>query len=204
MYSHLARHWAEIDYSVVDVEGNGQTPQEIIEIAVIQIQKGVVQRDPQVWLIKPNKIVTPQATSLHGISNEDLHSSPSFEDISKELLVFLEGRVIIGHNVSVDVRLISEKLPLWVPPETLDTLKMARHVFPGLASYSLDALCNAVAIQPPDRKSHRADSDAAVTADLFLHMARRLDSRGNSSLMRLIELAGTTSSAGRERQQGLF
>ena len=42
MYSHLACHWAEIDFSVVDVEGNGQIPLEIIEIAVVQIQKGVV------------------------------------------------------------------------------------------------------------------------------------------------------------------
>lgn len=204
MYSHLARHWAEIDFSVVDVEGNGQIPLEIIEIAVVQIQKGIVQGSPQVWLVKPNKPVTQQATLLHGITNENLSGRPSFEGISKELLLHLEGRVIIGHNVSVDMRLIGEKLPQWVLSETLDTLKIARHVFPRQVSYSLEALCKAMGIQPSDRRSHRADSDAAVTAELFLDMARRLDQDGKLSLMRLIEIAGTTNSPGRDGQQGLF
>lgn len=204
MYSHLSRHWAEIDFSVVDVEGNGQIPLEIIEIAVVQIQKGVIQGSPQAWLVKPDKPVTQQATLLHGITNEDLSSRSSFEGISKELLFHLEGRVIIGHNVSVDVRLIGEKLPQWIPPETLDTLKMARHVFPGQTSYSLDALCKAMGIQPADRHSHRANSDAAVTAELFFDMAHRLDHDGKLSLMRLIEIAGTADSPGRDGQQGLF
>lgn len=204
MYRHLARHWAEIDFSVVDVEGNGQIPLEIIEIAVVQIQKGVVQGSPQAWLVKPDKPVTQQSTLLHGITNKDLSGRSSFNGISKELLLHLEGRVIIGHNVSVDVRLIGKNLPEWVPPETLDTLKMARHVFPGQAFYGLDALCKAMGIQPADRHSHRADSDAMVTAELFLYMARLLDQDGKLSLMRLIEIAGTASSPGRDGQQGLF
>lgn len=204
MYSHLARHWAEIDFSVLDVEGNGQIPLEIIEIAVVQIQKGVVHGSPQVWLVKPKKPVTRQARLLHGITNEDLSGRPYFEGISKELRPHLEGRVIIGHNVSVDVRLIREKVPQWVPPETLDTLKMARHMYPKQASYSLEELCKAEGIQPADCHFHRADSDAEVTAELFLNMARRLDHDGTLSLMRLIEIAGTVNSPGRDGQQGLF
>jgi exodeoxyribonuclease X len=204
MYSHLARHWSEIDFSVVDVEGNGQIPLEIIEIAVVHIQKGVIQGSPQAWLIKPDKPVTQKAMLLHGITNEDLSGRSSFKGISKELQPHLEGRVIIGHNVSVDVRLIGQKLPQWVPPETLDTLKMARHVFPGQASYTLEDLCKAWGIQHADRHSHRADSDAAVTAELFLDMAHGLDHDGKLSLMRLIEIAGTANSPGRDGQQGLF
>lgn len=57
---------------VVDVEGNGQQPPEIIEIAALPIDDG--QLGPATtWLVKPRKPISPIVTrKVHGIRNADV------------------------------------------------------------------------------------------------------------------------------------
>ena len=205
MYNYLTEHWTNADYAVIDVEGNGQVPLEIIEIAVVHVCSGIVQPNPKAWLVKPSKLITYRATLLHGITNEDLFEKPSFENITSELLPNLVNHIVIGHNVSVDMRLIRQKIPQWSPLEIVDTLKMARCVFPGEPSYTLEALCMAKGIvSSPNLHFHRAESDAVITAKLFVDMARRLDFDGQLSVMRLVDIAGAKNNPDRGGQQELF
>jgi len=37
--------WMSLDYAVVDVEGNGQQPPDLVELAVVPIRSGVICRD---------------------------------------------------------------------------------------------------------------------------------------------------------------
>lgn len=43
--------WTEFDYAVVDVEGNGQQPPDLVEISVVAIENGTIAR-PKTWLGK--------------------------------------------------------------------------------------------------------------------------------------------------------
>ncbi|WP_343642001.1 3'-5' exonuclease [Roseateles sp.] len=205
MRNLLNLHWTLCDFAVVDVEGNGQAPQEIIEIAVVLIRRGKIEEHSREWLVLPKSPVTAQATRIHGISNADLAGKPGFSEVGEEIMCVLGGRAIVGHNVSVDVRLLQEGLPKWHSPLSLDTLKLARNAIPGHRSYSLGSLVDDLGLEGASAKLHRAAADALVTAELFLHIARLLDRDGALSVQRLVEIGSVgKSDLLSEGQQTLF
>ncbi len=44
--------WTSLDYAVIDVEGNGQQPPDLVELAVVPIRSGVIG-EPVSWLVRP-------------------------------------------------------------------------------------------------------------------------------------------------------
>lgn len=198
-------HWSRWSFIAIDVEGNGQAQQEIIEVALVHVSDCQVTLAHE-WLVKPAKSVTAQASKLHGILNEDLAMKPVFEQILPEVSSVLDDLPVIGHNVSVDVRLLKEKIPTWQPLVAIDTMRLARRVRPSASSFGLDALLVEFGIK---RKSggvaHRAASDALAAAELFLAIASLLDQRGDMSLQTLAESAASPDdSFFKLPQQGLF
>lgn len=190
MRDFLNLHWTLCDFAVVDVEGNGQTPQEIIEVALTSIRGGTVEELRHEWMVLPERPVTAQATRIHGISNAELVGKSKFPEIADELMAALGDRVVVGHNVSVDARLLQDKLLRWRPPLLVDTLKLARRIYPSRSSYALASLVTDLGIDGARAKLHRAPADAFVTARLFLHMARVLDRDSTLSVGRLADMAG--------------
>ncbi|MBF6234395.1 hypothetical protein [Nocardia farcinica] len=55
-------------FAVVDVEGNGRTPPEIIEIAILPVfRDDVFVHEMLSWLIRPERPITPIVTrKVHG------------------------------------------------------------------------------------------------------------------------------------------
>jgi DNA polymerase III epsilon subunit-like protein len=150
---------------VVDVEGNGQQPPEIIEIAALPIDDG--QPAPAtMWLIKPRKPISPIVTrKVHGIRNTDVSEQPSWADVEAQVATALSGRVLVAHNATVEHGVLRAHLPGWEPNLVLDTLRLARHVWPGLASYGLDHLTQHLALTADDidGRRHRATYDSQLT-----------------------------------------
>lgn len=159
---------------VVDVEGNGASPPDLVEVAALPIRAG--QPDTTTagaWLIRPPRPVTPFAARVHGLTNETLASSPSWPEVSGQVRELLNGSWIAAHNAHVDYRALAAHLPGWAPAGVLDTLRLARATYPGLPSYRLDALIEHTRpdlSQVPDHR-HRARYDAYATAQLLLAMA---------------------------------
>jgi DNA polymerase III epsilon subunit-like protein len=126
---------------VVDVEGNGQQPPEIIEIAALPVDGPVGGQDLRSWLICPRSEISPLVTrKVHGISNADVADCPPWTDVAGEILSLLTDRMLVAHNASVERRILSTHLPAWTPPMVLDTLRLAKYVWPGLGGYALDKL----------------------------------------------------------------
>lgn len=126
---------------VVDVEGNGQNPPEIIEIAVLLVDGLTTPDALRSWLIQPQQPVTPIVTrKVHGITNADLADCPSWREVADEIDEALGGRVLVAHNATVERKVLTAHLPDWNPPLILDTLRLAKAVWRGLDSYALDKL----------------------------------------------------------------
>src|SRR5689334_10224908 len=68
--------WTSLRYAIADVEGNGQQPPDLVELAVLPITDGVIG-EPVSWLVKPPQPITYFATSIHGISGKDVASAPA-------------------------------------------------------------------------------------------------------------------------------
>jgi DNA polymerase III epsilon subunit-like protein len=161
---------------VVDVEGNGTNPPDLVEVAALPIRDGKPDTSTAgAWLIRPPRPVTPFAARVHGLTNETLASCPSWSKVSGQVGGLLGGRWIAAHGAHVDYRVLSAHLPDWQPAGVIDTLRLARAACPGLSSYGLDAL---IKQRTPDLTSaldqrHRARFDAYATALLLLDLAER-------------------------------
>ena len=167
----MVLNW-DSSFWVVDVEGNGGRPPEMVELAMVEVRGLETTGTRKHWLLKPTKPITSMATRIHGISDEDLAGAPTFEDIADDVLDLINQAALIGHNVRVELDVIGRALPDWVPAVAIDTLKLAKAVRPGLASYALAALYEAFDLRVKSlddfrKGKHSAPHDALVTAALF-------------------------------------
>ncbi|MFE9323615.1 exonuclease domain-containing protein [Nocardia sp. NPDC052278] len=175
---------------VVDVEGNGQNPPEIIEIAVLPVDGPIAVEALRSWLIRPQQPVTPIVTrKVHGITNADLADCPQWNEVVDEIESALFGRVLVAHNATVERRVLAAHLPDWNPPLILDTLRLAKSVWRGLDSYALDKLIERGQLDTTavaGQGHHRAGYDTWATWQLL----SALISDGGLEWPGVIEAAG--------------
>lgn len=164
--------WTSLRYAVVDVEGNGQQPPDLVELGVLPIVDGVVGA-PATWLVRPARPITSIARKIHGIANDDVANAPDVNEIADEVREALTDAAVIAHNAHVDVDVLARSFD-WSCNEVFDTLKLARRLLPGQPSYRLGALVETFQLAvglPDDLTPHRVEYDVLVTARLFLHIA---------------------------------
>jgi len=186
---------------VVDVEGNGQQPPEIVELAAVTITDSTVS-EPVSWLVKPDRPITaPVTRKVHGISNTAVATAPAFAEIQHQVETVLAGAWLVAHNACVEHELLTRQLPSFTPTGVLDTLRLARVLWPGRDSYGLDALIRQERLDlsaVAKSRRHRAAYDAYATALLLLCLLAAAPPTV-TSLRHLAELAPfrpSTSSAG--------
>ncbi len=161
-----------IEYAIVDIETTGGYAAGcgILEIAII-IHNGHAVTGRYETLINPERTIPSFITSLTGIDNDMVAESPEFEDVAEEVYSLLKGRVFVAHNVNFDYSFIKyglEQAGYSYAAPRLCTVRLSRKLKPGLHSYSLGNLCEALAIPLSNR--HRAGGDAEATAVLFTRL----------------------------------
>ncbi len=171
--------WTSLAYAVVDVEGNGQQPPDLVELAVVPIVGGEVG-EPRSWLVRPERSIKYYATRIHGLTNDDVADQPPFAAIADEVREALAVPALVAHNAHVDTGVLQRELGDWQCPEAFDTLKLARRLLPRRESYQLGVLVNdfnLAAGLPDNLTPHRATYDVLVTARLFVHLATATDAQ---------------------------
>ena len=164
-------------FSVIDFETTGTSPKSnrTIEVGIVKIENLKIVNSYQ-SLINPNQFISPFISSLTGITNEDVLSAPSFEDISQEIKDFIEDTILVGHNLPFDYAFLNsefERSDLILPKlQQVCTLKLSRSLFPELKSKSLGNMVRHFKIR--HRDVHRALGDATATAKLFLKILDKL------------------------------
>ncbi|NUT53513.1 MAG: 3'-5' exonuclease [Saccharothrix sp.] len=163
---------------VVDIEGNGGRPPQIVEIAVLPVDGPVTGHDLRSWLVRPTVPITPFARRLHGIGNDEVERKPRWHGVSHEVQPVLTGRTLIAHNAGTEYRVLRAHLPDWQPPLVLDTLTLAKHVWPDLPGYSLDTLVAHADLDTTgigDGRPHRAGYDTWCAWLLFRTLVDHAD-----------------------------
>lgn len=159
-------------FAVIDIETTGGSPktEKITEIA-IYIHDGLKIVDEMVTLINPEISIPYFITGLTGITNEMVADAPKFYEVAKDIVELTEGRIFVAHNVHFDYSFVRNEfktLGFEYNRKTLDTIRLARQVIPGLKSYSLGKLCKQIGI--PLNNRHRAGGDALATVRLLEYM----------------------------------
>ncbi len=152
------------NYCVLDLETTGLSPyeNEIIEIAMLRVRGGSVQQIFQT-LVHPEHRISRFITNLTGISNEMVETSPAIEDVIGDAFQFLGEDLIVGHNVSFDLRFLSAAWGKDFDNPYADTMQLSRKLF-SCESYSLENLKAQFDIHCV---SHRAQSDCEATQILY-------------------------------------
>lgn len=164
---------------MLDFETSGMSPEageRVTEVAALRIVGGeVVAR--YVSLINCGVWISPFITQLTGITQAMVDRAPRSEKVIPELLEFIGNDFLAAHNASFDEKfLLAEARRLQLPAQhagLLCSVKLARRVFPGHASYSLGQIAAALGIRFRGN-AHRAEADAEVAAHLLLRIGQQL------------------------------
>lgn len=163
---------------VVDFEGNGINPPEIVEFAAVPIIDGRVEPGrARSLLIRPPHPITQRATGVHGITNAAVADCPTWSDLAERIEADLAGAWIAAHNAAIDYRVLRAHLPGWTPPGVIDTLRLSRAVHPGRTKHRLDDMMTRADIDLSGvaGQRHRAGFDAQAAALLLLALAGHYD-----------------------------
>lgn len=158
------------DYVILDVETTGFSPRDdkIIEVGALKVKNGAAASFST--LVNPGRRIPKKTTDVHGITDADVAEAPSFDQIAGDLLAFMEGLPVVGHNVMFDLRFLAWGLHdsgRDVPAmRYVDTYRLSKKAFPGRASYALASLIQDHQLAPGEQE-HRSESDAQATLALY-------------------------------------
>ena len=147
----------------------------IIEVAGVEIIDGEKTDNEFHTYIQPNKLVG-KSEDIHGIGDTFLKGKPTFNQISDDLLSFIEGATLVIHNAPFDLGFLNNELKIIGIKEKIenfcpiiDTLELSKQQRPG-TMHNLDSLCRRFGIDTSARTRHGALLDAQILAQVYLAM----------------------------------
>lgn len=159
---------------VLDTETTGLSITEghrIVDIGCVELYNSVPTGVTFQRYINPERSMSQGAYEVHGLSDEFLAPFPTFHQIFKEFLDFVQDAPLIIHNARFDVGFLNFELGRLPHPQLanpiVDTLLLARQKFPGSPA-NLNALCKRLEIAGiAQRNLHGALLDAQLLAQVY-------------------------------------
>ena len=160
----------EEEFVVFDIETTGLNSHfnKIIEIGAVKIKAGrIIDRYSQ--LINPGISIPYHITEITSITNEQVANQPKIDEAIEKFVEFVGDAVLVAHNAPFDMgfikRDIKEYLNINLENSVIDTLQMARDLFPDLKKYGLGDLNKVLGLALENH--HRAVDDSQATANMF-------------------------------------
>ena len=176
-------------FVVVDIETTGNSPKKndkIIQIAAVVVENDeICERFSS--FVNPKRNIPEFIKNLTGIHDGMIAKAPYFSEIAEKFSAFLEGGYFVAHNVPFDMSFILEELrnngcnEIIYP--SIDTVELARIIEPTIDNYQLSYLAEYFSLNHAN--PHQADSDAEVTAQIFIKLMQKLQSLPLVTLQKL-------------------
>lgn len=177
-----------------DFETTGTVPgvDQIIEIGAVRFING----EPEsvfATFVDPQRPIPPGASNVNKIYDHMVKGSPTIDTLLDSFADFCGYDIMVAHNAPFDAQFLSadikkheSKAPCGI---VIDTLPIARKVFPGLPNYKLGTLVQHLKI--PTSEFHRAEADATYLGYMFSQMIKRISIGGQApQIGNLIALTG--------------
>lgn len=181
-------------FVVIDLETTGNLPKKgdkIIQFAAVVIENGIITERFS-SLINPQKPIPIFIQELTGITDDMVKDAPVFSEVAEKVTALLDGAYFVAHNILFDLSFLQEELIQagcgGFYGQVLDTVEMARILYPTADGYKLSDLAEQENLH--HGRPHQADSDAEVTAQLFLILLQRLIRLPKMTLNQLMNLSG--------------
>ncbi|PWU68836.1 PolC-type DNA polymerase III [Gracilibacillus dipsosauri] len=169
-YNAANRELLDDTYVVFDVETTGLSAvyDTIIELAAVKVKNGeIIDRFES--FANPHHPLSETTINLTGITDDMVKDAPEIEDVLKDFHEWMENDILVAHNADFDMGFINtgfKKIGLEEATNpVIDTLELARFLFPELKNHRLNTLCKKLDIELTQH--HRAIYDAEATGYLL-------------------------------------
>lgn len=181
------------DFVAIDCEKANNEATSLCSIGIACFKNGKVVKQKE-YIVKPvpcyfyKGVQKTGKDTYHGIRLDLYRNACSFKELWPRINKYIEGEIIVGHNVNSDFLSIKAALGHygieWEVPsanEFLCTNIASVYIYPECESHKLGMLCHYLNIPI---KAHHALSDAKACGRLLLEMMIDTDSRNVEELIK--------------------
>jgi DNA polymerase-3 subunit epsilon len=172
----------DAEITVLDYETTGSVrgfANEPWQIGMVSLKSGKV--DPgsmfeSLLCVDPNRPFNPNAPGRHAMLRDEIAVAPAPQEIWPQIMPRLTEFPLCAHNVATEKKFARLMAPMHSFGPWIDTLRIARKVWPGCASYALGELMVLFDLKPkvdvlcPAKEAHDALYDAVASAMLLEHL----------------------------------
>lgn len=162
-----------------DLETTGLDPHQdrIVEFAFILLGASLDEIDRWSELINPQVPIPPEASQVHGITDDDVATAPAFDHVAPVVQALIDDAVLMAYNHEFDVEFLDAELQRaggpGIPPGTpaIDPMLHFREHHPDTSNRLEHAVQHY--LDEPLNGAHRAIHDTEAMVEVF-HAMRRV------------------------------
>ena len=194
-------------YCVLDLETTGfsAVTEKITEVGIMKVKNGEVIGEFSTF-VNPEKHIPERVTEVTNITDEMVKDADTIEKVFPKILEFLgddKETVIVAHNANFDVGFLKQNakaLGYEFNYTYLDTLSLAKDLFPDYKKYKLGKIAENLGIKV--EVAHRALDDVDTTVKVFKVMIDMLKKKG-AEIVEDIDRVAADSEAKKEEYKKL-
>ena len=167
-------------YCVLDLETTGFSAktEKITEVGIMKYKDGEVI-DEFSCFVNPEKHIPERVTEVTNITDDMVKDAETIDKVFPKILDFIKDSVLVAHNASFDMGFLKQNakvLGYEFDYTYLDTLSLAKDLFPDYKKYKLGKIAENLGIKV--EVAHRALDDVDTTVKVFKVMIDMLKKRG--------------------------
>ena len=181
-------------YCVLDLETTGLSfrTEKITEIGIMKVKNHEVIEEFSTF-VNPEKPIPQKVVEVTNITDEMVKDAPTIEEVLPKVLEFVGDSILVAHNADFDIGFLKHncsELGLKLGNTYIDTLRLAKDLFPEYKKYKLGIIAENLGIKV--EVAHRVLDDVDTTVKVFNIMLDMLKEKGISTLDEIDEkLSGT-------------
>ena len=171
-------------YCVLDLETTGFSfrTEKITEIGIMKIKNGEVL-DEFSCFVNPEKPIPQRVVEVTNITDDMVKDAETIDKVFPKMLEFIGDSVLVAHNADFDIGFLkynAKELGYTLENTYLDTLRLAKELFPDYKKYKLGIIAENLGIKV--EVAHRALDDVDTTVKVFNVMIDMLKEKGATKI----------------------
>ena len=165
----------DTEYCVLDLETTGisYVTEKITEVGIIKYKNGEIIDEFECF-VNPEKPIPARVVEITHITDDMVKDAETIEKVIPKIIEFIGDSVLVAHNADFDIGYLKynfEKYGYTLENTYIDTLRLAKAIFPDLKKYKLGLIADSLKIKVD--VAHRALDDVKTLVEVFKVMIER-------------------------------